>query len=216
MAETEVTRDGNLLLIKIARLGPQSNNAYIVADSNTNDAIVVDAPAESELVVAAAKGLKVRRIVVTHRHPDHWAGIEALLAGIQAPVFTHEADRQRYETYVNGTLEHDDEVEAGTLKLRIIHTPGHSAGSICLNLGEHLMAGDTLFPGGPGRTFRAEDLKEEIDSIVNRLYVLPGSTHVYPGHGLNTTIEASKAEYAVFAARPHDPGLHGDVSWLNS
>ena len=214
--EIEETRDGRLLLVKVGPLGPVSNNAYIIADSTTNDAIVVDAPEESEHVVEAAKGLNVRRVIVTHRHRDHWNGIDALLSGIDAPVFTHEADREQYAAQVNGTLAHDETVEVGGLKLRVIHTPGHTAGCICLELGEHLISGDTLFPGGPGRTRTPEDLQQEIDSIVNRLYVLPESMHVYPGHGANTTIGASKAEYAVFAARQHDPSLAGDVLWTSS
>jgi hydroxyacylglutathione hydrolase len=214
--EIEETRDGRLLLIKLGPLGPVSNNAYIIADSETNEAIVVDAPEESEHVVAAAKGLNVRQIIVTHRHRDHWNGIEALLDGINAPVYSHEADREPYAQYITGTLAHDDEVEVGGLKLRVLHTPGHTAGCICLELGEHLISGDTLFPGGPGRTRNPEDLQQEIDSIVSRLYVLPESTHVYPGHGANTTIGASKAEYAVFAAKQHEPALSGDVLWLSS
>ena len=214
--QIEETRDGRLLLVKIGPLGPVANNAYIIADSVTNDAVVVDAPEESEHVVAAAKAFHARRIIVTHRHRDHWNGIEGLLAGIAAPVHTHEADREPYAAYVNGTLAQDDIVEAGSLKLRVLHTPGHTAGCICLELGEHLISGDTLFPGGPGRTRSNEDLQQEIDSIVNRLYVLPVSTHVYPGHGANTTIGASKAEYAIFAAKQHDPALSGDVLWTSS
>src|SRR5688572_8917317 len=122
MPEREVTRDGRLLLIKLGPLGPQSNNAYVIADSTTNDAIVVDAPAESELVVPETKGLNVRSIVVTHRHRDHWAGIDQLLDGIKAPVLTHEADRESYAAYVDGHLDHDDEIEVGGMKLRVIHT----------------------------------------------------------------------------------------------
>jgi glyoxylase-like metal-dependent hydrolase (beta-lactamase superfamily II) len=212
----EVTRDGRLLLIKVGPLGSFANNGYVIADSTSGDALVVDAPAESEQVVAAARGLNVRGIVVTHRHQDHWAGIDALLAGISAPVYCHEDDREPYADYVTATLEHGEEVAAGALRLCVLHTPGHSPGSICLHLGEHLIAGDTLFPGGPGRTRSPEALAQEIESITSRLYSLPDSVVVYPGHGANTTIAASKAEYAVFAARAHDPGLSGDVLWLKS
>jgi hydroxyacylglutathione hydrolase len=214
----EVTslRDGRLQLIKIGPLGFNSNNVYIIADTTTNDAIVIDAPEGSEDVVAEAKPFNVNRIIVTHRHRDHWAGIDALKAGIDVPVLCHEEDREPYAQYVNGTLAHDDEVTVGGITLKIIHTPGHTPGCICLHLGEHLIAGDTVFPGGPGRTRTPEDLQQEIDSIVNSLYVLPASTHVYPGHGANTTIAASKAEYAVFQAKQHAADLCGDVSWLNS
>lgn len=214
--EQEIVRDGRLLLMKLGPLGPVANNAYIIADSTSNDAIIVDAPEESESVAAAVKGLNVRKVIVTHRHRDHWAGIDALLGRVDAPVFCHESDREPYAGYISGTLGHGDEVEVGGLRLRVLHTPGHTPGCICLQLGEHLIAGDTLFPGGPGRTRSNEDLQEEIRSIVSRLYVLPDATNVYPGHGANTTIGASKAEYAVFAKKEHDPSLSGDVLWIKS
>jgi glyoxylase-like metal-dependent hydrolase (beta-lactamase superfamily II) len=209
-------RDGNLQLIKIGPLGFNSNNVYVIADTNTNDALIVDAPEGSEEVIDVARPFNVRRIVVTHRHRDHWAGIETLRAGVDVPVYTHEADRDPYAKHVSGTIDQGDEVEVGGLKLQVIHTPGHTPGCICLHLGEHLIAGDTLFPGGPGRTWSPEGLQQEIDSIVNKLYVLPDSTNVYPGHGANTTIGASKAEYAVFASKEHPADLQGDVTWLSS
>ena len=131
-------------------------------------------------------------------------------------MLCHEADREPHAGYVKGLLADGDEVEVGSLRLSVLHTPGHTAGCICLRVGEHLIAGDTLFPGGPGRTRSGEDLQQEIDSIVTRLYSLPEQTHVYPGHGADTTIGASKQEYAVFAAKPHDASLSGDVLWLTS
>ena len=120
--EEEVTRDGRLLLIKLGPLGPVSNNAYIIADSVTNDALVVDAPEESEIVVAATKGLKVKQIVVTHRHRDHWAGIDALLAGIEAPVLCHEADREPYAAYIKDVLADGDELEVGGVIINDVPT----------------------------------------------------------------------------------------------
>ena len=209
-------RDGRLQLIKIGPLGYNSNNVYIIADTTTNDAIIVDAPEGSDEVIVEAKPFNVTQIVVTHRHRDHWAGIDVLKTGIDVPVLTHELDREPYEQYVSGTLAQDDEVTVGGLKLRVIHTPGHTPGCICLSLSEHLIAGDTLFPGGPGRTRTPEDLQTSIASITSSLYILPDSTQVYPGHGANTTIGASKAEYAVFAAKQHAPDLCGDVAWLSS
>ena len=214
--DIETTRDGRLILTKLGPLGQFANNAYIVADAETNDALIVDAPQESEHTVEAAQGFNVGRIIVTHRHRDHLGGIDALLGGIKAPVYSHEEDREPYATYINGTLAHGDEVQVGGLRLRIMHTPGHTPGHICILVGDHLLTGDCLFPGGPGRTQRPEDLSQEIESIRTHLYVLPDATHVYPGHGANTTIGASKQEFAVFAAKQHDPALAGDVLWLNS
>jgi glyoxylase-like metal-dependent hydrolase (beta-lactamase superfamily II) len=82
-------------------------------------------------------------------------------------------------------------------------------------LGKHLFSGDTLFPGGPGKTQTPEALKQVITSITERLFVLPDDTNVYPGHGSDTTIGASKAEYAVFTSRDHAADLSGDVLWRN-
>jgi glyoxylase-like metal-dependent hydrolase (beta-lactamase superfamily II) len=217
MAHTiEETRDGKLLLVKLGPLGPVSNNAYIVADTSTNEGVIIDAPAESAHVIPALGALNLRLVIVTHRHRDHWGGIDELLAGVEAPVFTHEQDREPWAQYVTGTLDNGDQVEVGNLRLEVIHTPGHTQGSICLRFGEHLLSGDTLFPGGPGRTQTPELLAQEIQSITSRLYTLPDSLVVYPGHGANTTVGKSKEEYAVFASKPHDPGLAGDVNWLTS
>ena len=204
------------MLTKLGPLGQFNNNAYIIADAATNEAVVIDAPAESEKVVAAAKPYTIRRILVTHRHPDHWAGIEALLAGIDAPVFTHALDKEPYADKVAGTVTDDEEFEVGGLRLRVIHTPGHSPGSFCLLVGSRLISGDTLFPGGPGRTRAPENLAQELESITTKLYTLPDAVIVHPGHGDDTTIAASKAEYAVFAAKQHPPGLCGDVTWTGS
>jgi glyoxylase-like metal-dependent hydrolase (beta-lactamase superfamily II) len=214
--QEEIVRDGRLLLIKIGPLGPVANNAYIIADSQTNDTLVVDAPEGCEALAPSLAGLNVRQVIVTHRHRDHWAGIDTLLDMIDAPVLCHDADREPWEKYVRGALADGDEVAVGGLTLRIVHTPGHTPGCICIYAGDHLLSGDTLFPGGPGRTRSNEDLQQEIESIVSRLYPLPEGVHVYPGHGSNTTIGESKAEYAVFAAKPHDPALSGDVLWLTS
>jgi hydroxyacylglutathione hydrolase len=205
-------RDGRLRLIKVGPLGPFANNSYIVADADTADAWVIDAPQESEKVFPALEGLKVHGIAITHRHGDHWAGVEAMASRTGAPVHCHAADAEGRS--VAGTLADSDEIEIGAVRLRVLHTPGHTPGSICLLAGNHLISGDTLFPGGPGRTMKPADLLQEIDSIRTRLLVLPESTAVHPGHGDDTTIADARREHAVFASRAHPPDLSGDVTWL--
>jgi hydroxyacylglutathione hydrolase len=205
--------EGEVRVIKVGPLGPFDNNAYVLIDPATNHSFIVDAPAEGERLLEAAQGTEVQRIVMTHRHPDHWATIDALREATGAPVYCHEADREPYADKVDGTLSDGEEIPLGQLRVRVIHTPGHTAGSICLLAGRHLIAGDTLFPGGPGHTNEPEELQEEIRSIVERLYPLPDDTVVYPGHGDDVTIGRSKEEYAVFASREHPPDLCGDVLW---
>jgi glyoxylase-like metal-dependent hydrolase (beta-lactamase superfamily II) len=204
-------------VIKVGPLGPYANNAYVIVDRATKRSIVVDAPFESEKTIAAAKGTDVQMIIVTHRHGDHWANIDLVHQKLGAPVFCHEADRAPYKGKVFDTLGDGDEIPIGETRVRIIHTPGHTPGSICLLVetasGPVLMSGDTLFPGGPGRSDKPADLLEMVESIEKKLLPLDEATAVYPGHGDNTTIAASKREHAVFASKPHAADLHGDVTW---
>jgi glyoxylase-like metal-dependent hydrolase (beta-lactamase superfamily II) len=113
-------------------------------------------------------------------------------------------------------LEDGQEVAFGKARLKVIHTPGHTPGSLCFLVGKHLLSGDTLFPHGPGRTNTPADLTRIIGSITGRLFVLSDDTEVYPGHGNSTILAKEKEEFAVFSARSHDPGLSGDVLWLSS
>jgi glyoxylase-like metal-dependent hydrolase (beta-lactamase superfamily II) len=212
----ETHEDGNLRLVKIGPLGPFDNNAYVIADTDTGEAIIVDAPADGERLLGALEGARVTRIVVTHRHGDHWATIDALKSATGATVGCHDADREPYAAKVDATIADGEEIAAGGLRVRAIHTPGHTPGSTCFLVGRHLISGDALFPGGPGRTARPEDLQESIRSITSRLYVLPDETLVHPGHGSGTTIGASKREYAGFASREHPADLCGDVTWEGS
>ena len=212
----DVHEEGRLRLVKAGPLGSFGNNAYLIQDRESGEALVVDAPQDAEGLLDSLGDGRVVRIVVTHRHPDHWVSIDALKAATGAPVACHEADREAYESKVDGTVADGDEIEVGSLRVRTIHTPGHTPGSICFLVGNRLISGDTLFPGGPGRTNRPDDLQEEIRSITTRLFELPDETVVHPGHGDDGTIGQSKREYAVFASREHPPDLHGDVLWEGS
>lgn len=200
-------------VIKVGPLGPYANNAYVIVDRATKRSIVVDAPFDSEKTVEAARGSDVQMIVVTHRHGDHWANIDLVKEKLGAPVFCHEGDRAPYSEKVFDTLADNAVVPIGDTQVRVIHTPGHTPGSICLLVDGVLISGDTLFPGGPGRSDTPEDLREMVSSITSRLLTLPDDTAVYPGHGDNTTIGASKREYAAFASKEHRADLCGDVTW---
>jgi hydroxyacylglutathione hydrolase len=203
----------DLQVVKVGPLGPYDNNAYLIIDPVSNESLIVDAPPGGERLLEVARQTRVSRIIVTHRHGDHWAAIDALRSATGAPVYCHEADRQPHSGKVDGTLAGGEEVAIGRGRLRVIHTPGHTPGSICLLTGHYLIAGDTLFPGGPGHSDRPEDLQQEIHSIVERLFVLPDETIVYPGHGDDSTIGRSKREYTGFASREHPADLCGDVLW---
>jgi glyoxylase-like metal-dependent hydrolase (beta-lactamase superfamily II) len=206
-------RASELRVVRIGPLGPFDNNAYLIIDPASRESIIVDAPPESERILEAARGARVSRIIITHRHGDHWAGVDVLRSATNAPVYCHAADSEPHADEVDGVLADGEEIALGEGRLRVVHTPGHTPGSICLLTGHILIAGDTLFPGGPGHGDTPDDLQQEFHSIVERLFVLPDDTAVYPGHGDGTTIGRSKREYAVFASREHPADLCGDVLW---
>lgn len=204
---------GSLSITKFDSLGPYGNNAYIVADRDAGEAIIVDMPAGSRAVLDAVGNLKINAILLTHTHQDHWADYDLVKQATGAPVFCHPAEVIMQAAKIDRPLADGDEMAVGKASLRAVHTPGHTPGSTCYVAGGILFSGDVLFPGGPGRTRTPADLRQSIASITLRLYSLPDETLVFPGHGGDTTIGDSKREYAVFAAREHPPDLAGDVTW---
>jgi hydroxyacylglutathione hydrolase len=209
----ETYEDGNIRIKKLDNLGPYGNNAYVIADAGSGDALIVDMPSGSAATLEAAAGLRVAGILITHTHPDHWAEYDLVKDATGAPVYCHPAERIMPAAKIDRPLSEGDEIAAGDVHVKALHTPGHTPGSTCFTAGRFLFSGDTLFPGGPGRTQTPQDLDETIKSITSRLHTLPEETFVLPGHGDNTTIGESKREYAVFASRERPAGLYGDVTW---
>ena len=204
--------------VRIERLtlGPYATNSYILTCPDTGDGLLVDAPAEGSTIVRAAKNTKVTLILVTHSHMDHIGALSELKSRLRVPVAIHRLDMKALSVKPEILLEDGQEVAFGKARLKVIHTPGHTPGSLCFLVGKHLLSGDTLFPHGPGRTNTPADLTRIIGSITTKLFVLPDDTEVYPGHGDSTILIKEKEEFAIFSARSHDPGLSGDVLWLSS
>ena len=212
----EVYADDQVTIELLPDLGPFGNNCYIVRPRARGMATIVDVPEGFEAVLDALGSLPVERVVVTHSHRDHWGGFDLMRTRLTAPIFAAEAETEIDESRIVRRVADEAELPVGTARLRVIHTPGHTPGSICLLVNGAVLTGDALFPGGPGHSRSNEALQQEITSITSRLYPLPDETMVLPGHGPGTTIGASKREYEVFAGKQHDPGLHGDVLWLES
>ncbi len=170
-------------------VGPFENNVFVVRDKSTGEALIIDAANEHDLLLEVSRATGVRRVLTTHGHWDHIQAVTALRdAGIEVGVAS--ADAEMLPSY-DFTIPDDDVLTVGDLRLRSIHTPGHTPGSTCFLLeGEPVVfSGDTLFPGGPGNTsFENADFDTIINSIDRRLFTLDPATLVLPGHGLDTTI----------------------------
>jgi glyoxylase-like metal-dependent hydrolase (beta-lactamase superfamily II) len=210
----ETREDGNLRLVKVGPLGPFANNAYVIADTASKEAVLVDMPAESAkaLAVVRDEGYRVKAVLVTHSHGDHWVDYKLVKETLGAPVMAHEAENAAVSGRIDSPLADGGTVSVGPFTVTAIHTPGHTPGSTCFLVKGYLMSGDTLFPGGPGRTHSPADLQQSVESITTRLYALPDAVEVFPGHGDNTTIGESKREFEAFKGRDTS-GLSGDVTW---
>jgi glyoxylase-like metal-dependent hydrolase (beta-lactamase superfamily II) len=170
-------------------VGPVDNNVLVLRCTETGDAVLIDAANEHELLLQLCESLGVRRVLETHGHWDHIQAVPELRdAGYSVGVTAQDAGM--LPSY-DEVIEDDSVIEVGRLRLRTIHTPGHTPGSMSFLLEGHpiLFSGDTLFPGGPGNTtFEGGDFPTIIESVDRKLFTLPADTIVLPGHGDRTTI----------------------------
>ncbi len=178
--------------LEITRLvvGPVDNNVFVVRCRQTGEAVLIDAANEAERLLEASRRLGVQRVLETHGHHDHIQAVPAMrAAGYEVGVGADDASMLPGHDFV---IEDDCVLEVGRLRLRTIHTPGHTPGSMCFLVegSPALLSGDTLFPGGPGATDRpGGDFDTIMRSIEGRLFAcLPDETVVMPGHGADTTI----------------------------
>jgi hydroxyacylglutathione hydrolase len=202
--------------IERLELGPFGTNAYIVVCQKTRDSVVIDTPAEAGTIMDRLQGTHPRYILLTHNHTDHLGALAELHSRLKVPLAAHASDSGNLPSSPEMRLNDGDVLSLGELKIEVLHTPGHTPGGLCFRLGRYLMSGDTIFPGGPGRTGSPDAFRQIVKSITEKIFVLPDDTHIYPGHGDATTLKKAKEEFAVFASRPHSPHLCGDVLWLSS
>lgn len=209
-----VAEDSRMRLVRL-ELDPFGTNAYIVICRETSDSILVDAPGEAEIILAQLKGTNPRYILMTHNHADHSLALEELKEKLNIPVAAHAADSAALPAQPDRLLRDGDTVQCGRFTLNVLHTPGHTPGSLCFKAGEYLISGDTIFPGGPGKSASPADLQQIIHSITEKIFTLPGDTPLYPGHGASTRVQTEQEQYAQFASRPPHPDLCGDITWLD-
>ena len=204
--------------VKIERLelGPWGTNAYIVVCRKTGDSVIVDAPAEADTIMDRLQGTNPRYILLTHNHMDHLGALAELRTQLKIPVAVHASDTGNLPSPPEMLLNDSDIISCGNISLQVLHTPGHTPGSLCFKVGKYLLAGDTIFPGGPGKTGSPSNFSQIMKSITEKIFTLADDTQIYPGHGDATVLKKEKEEFAVFSSRPHRPDLCGDVLWLSS
>ncbi|WP_374999346.1 MBL fold metallo-hydrolase [Aeromicrobium sp. CTD01-1L150] len=205
----DVREAGDLRITKVA-VGPMSNNAYLLRCTLTGEQVLIDAANEADTLLEligtgggsgpwAENGTEgLARVVTTHRHGDHWQALEEVVLATGAQTVAGEHDADELPVAVDVRLEDGARVRVGSCELEVIHLVGHTPGSIALAYDDpdgivHLFTGDSLFPGGVGKTWSEQDFDSLIDDVENKLFGrFDDDTHVYPGHGSDTTLGAER------------------------
>ncbi len=184
--------------MKIMALGAYQTNCYILWQRGRQDCVVVDPGYQPLQILSAIRllGLDLSAILLTHGHFDHMGAVKDLVAETGCRVYIHEKELSQPEEITNGPLYYtnlyEGVVEEAGLTLQVIHTPGHTPGSVCLLHEGILLSGDTLFARSCGRTDFPGGSWAEICHSLKKLAALPGDYKVYPGHGEATTMEQER------------------------
>jgi glyoxylase-like metal-dependent hydrolase (beta-lactamase superfamily II) len=192
-------------------VGPMDNNAYLLVCRQTNEALLIDAANDperlSDLAGHDSPRPTLRTIVTTHQHGDHWQALGAVAGAYGANTAAHPEDAGVLPVPPDFLVEHGDTLRVGEVELSVIHLRGHTPGSIALLYRDpsghpHLFTGDSLFPGGPGKTSSPENFTSLMNDLESRVFgELPDDTWVYPGHGDDTTLGAERPHLAEWRTR---------------
>ena len=199
-------RELTALTITKLSVGPMDNNAYLLRCHRTGEQLLIDAAAEPERLIALAGSAGLATVVTTHRHPDHWSALTEVVKSTGADSLAHADDADEIPT-VTATLHDGDTVTVGDCRLEVIHIVGHTPGSVALLLPDaggapHLFTGDSLFPGGPGRTTDPHSFASLMGDLETKIFGrLPNGTWFYPGHGKDSTLGAERPAIPEWRAR---------------
>lgn len=208
-----IIEQNEILQLSLLTLGPYETNTYILTCRQTGTSVIVDAPGNTDRILKGLEGTRPALILITHNHLDHTGELRELASALQVPVAAHPADAAELPVPTDQSLQDGDIIAVGALHLTALHTPGHTPGSLCFLTDRFLIAGDTLFPGGPGHTRSPETFRQILASITQKLLVLPDDTLMYPGHGEGMILGKERSAIQRFLTRPVSPNLCGDVLW---
>ncbi len=191
---------GKLSIVKVKL--DREVNCYIVSDAGSKEAVVIDPGMPAEKIAEQTAGLTVKHILATHGHPGHVGGKDDLKSLTGGETGIHTADAKQFLRSADRYLLEGDELPFGEFKVQVMHTPGHTPGSVCFVIANHAFVGDTILAGGIGKQTPETDVRRQMMSIGTKLLRLPPSTALYPGHGPATSLERELAQNPIFRGAP--------------
>lgn len=201
--------------LRVRAVGPWPMNTYALVCPTTRQSVLVDPGAEPETLRAMLADTIPVALLLTHTHADHVGALDAMRATLNVPLMAYPGSRSRGITpNADRWLTHGDSVSVGEHTLRVYHTPGHSEDMLCFAPAgdERVLVGDTLFDGGPGKTWSVEGFRTTLQTLRNIVLSWPDSTVCYPGHGPHFRLGDRRAAIEAFLARNHGD-FFGDATW---
>ena len=195
-----------LTITKFA-VSDMSNNVYLLRCLRSQEQLLVDAADDAAAILERVGDSGLRRVVTTHQHWDHHRALPEVVSATGAQTVAGTADAAQLPVPVDRPVEHGEQVSVGECELEVIHLAGHTPGSIALLYRDpegtgHLFTGDSLFPGGPGRTTSPSDFTSLMDDLEQRVFgTLPDETWFYPGHGEDSTLGEQRPHLAQWRSR---------------
>ena len=186
------------LIITKVQVGPMSNNAYLLRCKLTGDQVLIDAADEPATLLELIGGEGLTKVITTHQHADHWQALERVVKATNAETVAGQDDADGLPVPVDSRVNDGARILVGSCELEVIYLVGHTPGSIALLYDDpdgfaHLFTGDSLFPGGVGKTGSSEDFTSLINDVESKIFDRLGDdTWVYPGHGDDTTLGAER------------------------
>ncbi|MFC1997723.1 MBL fold metallo-hydrolase [Chloroflexota bacterium] len=201
-------------ILREKSVGPWPMNTYTVICEETQTSAIIDPGAEADTILRLLEGTTVDAILLTHGHGDHIMALDEVKENTGAPLHLHPKDAVHFELDFDLPLQDGKLISVGNLTIDVIHTPGHTPGQCCFDLGDdRIIVGDTIFVGGPGRTWSPEDFAITMDTMQRTVFQWPDETQFFPGHGPSGKIGDERAAFEVFTARGWRNDLEGDVTW---